>query len=114
MKELQDREADVLLPGRSRDVFVVLFWRGSAGSLAELRTRCAEVTWPRGFRVVCVDLDAASEVDEWFKPGTLPMLAVVHDGALLSMEFDFSDEACVRLAECGRAQYSLMLDALSS
>ncbi len=102
-----------LLPGKSKELFVVFFWRSSDPDAASLRSKCGSVAWPRCFRPVAVDLDAASEIDDWFNIRNHPMLAVVHDGALLSMEFDFCDDAYQRLAECGRFQYSQLRDSFA-
>ena len=100
-----------LLPGRSKDLFVVLFWRSSQGQNQETRLKLGDYDWPRCFRVVSIDLDGAQEIDEWFNVRTVPMVAVIHDGALLSMEFDFGDEACLRLADCGRWKFAQMRES---
>jgi len=114
MHELQtSSERCCLLPGKSRELFVVLFWRSSDPSAASLRDKCCTFAWPRCFRTVSIDLDEAREIDDWFNIKSPPMLAVVHDGALLSMEFDFCEAAYQRLAECGRHQYSQLRDSLA-
>jgi hypothetical protein len=109
MKELRTPvDLAALLPGGSDELFMVLFWRSSEPLARAARRSCADFVWPRPFRPVSVDLDRASDVDAWFCLNSVPILAVVTDGAILGMEFDCTPEACRKLAECGRSQYSMM------
>ena len=109
MKELRTSdERAALLPSGSNALFVVLFWRKSNPTAAAFRRQCSEIVWPRWFRTVSVDLDTAAEVAAWFETPIVPMLAVVTDGAMLCVEYDCTIEACRKLADCGRSQYSMM------
>lgn len=109
MYELTSRiERAVLLPGGSRGLFAVLFWRSSDSRSAAARRRFADISTPANFRAVAVDLDAAPEIVSWFGLSTCPMLGVVTDGAMLAMEFDCSAEGCRTLFAHGLEQYSMM------
>lgn len=109
MTELTTRgDCAVLLPGGSRALFVVLFWRSSDPAASAMRRDCAGIIWPRCFRPVSVDLDSAPEIAEWYNLSVAPMLGVVTDAALLAIEHECTTEACRKLADYGWSQYSMM------
>ncbi len=97
-----------LLPGGASGLYLVLFWRASGPNGAEARRRFSQIDWPDCLRPVAVDLDQAPEIADWFCPTSIPMLAVVTDGAMLDMAYDCTVEAGRRLADSGQAHYLMM------
>jgi hypothetical protein len=109
VRELSTRlERSALLPCGSRTVYAVFFWRSSVVQSKRARNKLDALSWPSFLHVVAVDLDHAKELADWFEVTTVPMLAVVRDGAMLCVEFEISQTSCEQLALSGRRQLAAM------
>ena len=97
-------EEEQLLPGGDPSPAVVLFWHPDDPRSGAMRTRFAQMPWPRGYRVLTVRMgDRNRRLQDWFSLDGRSGVAILADGALLAIEDSCDEGACRRLIEMAEA-----------
>lgn len=102
-----DEDARPLGPG-NEGMKVVLFYSSKKPDHERLLARFAQRTLPRHLPRVALDVEGAPETARWFGINETPALAVISDGALLSMEHRCEEGVCGQLIDFATQQHSSM------
>ncbi len=105
-------EHKALLPKNGHELFLVLFFRSSEGSLESI-TACSTFEPIPSFELVAVDLNHAPLLAERFALPKTPVLAAVYDGSILCLDDVLTESTCHELAELALRQKSALLEAAS-
>lgn len=100
-----DQQARPLGPGQ-KGTYVVLFVSDEMEERKAFEERFAKLELPRRMPRVVVDVGGAKETARWFGIRKTPALAVIHDGALLSIEYQCEEGVCGRLIGFATQQLS--------
>jgi hypothetical protein len=95
-----DFAARALLPGRDRELRVVLFWRAGHPESEAALSRLERAEDGR-LEVHAVELCTSPQVASWFSIRQVPALAAIADGALLAIEYECSGDAAECVADLG-------------
>lgn len=88
----------------------ILFTNGREPGAENRIERFARMPWPANMKRIVVDVQTAPRVVAWFGIHEFPTVAIVCDGAILSLEDSCDESVCLRLLSVAARRHPACLE----